>query len=685
MKTRLFSFLMLITVSAWGQIADLQFQDDDFDTEELLENLNFQNLDEVKATAQRLMKRADMYYDRMWYAQASELYDQVRSLTSDKEWTKRLLERGGDSYYYISALDSAYDWFDPLYNRYGSQLSEAQVYRFVHVLKGTGHEERADELLYQLSIETSSETNYESHTTFMDMMEEGTVSVVNLPMNSPMSDFSPIFYQKDQMVFSSSRDSSFLVSRKYKWNNQPYLDLYIGKRDSMERDVENVKKLSPAINTKYHEASASFSPDGQTVYFTRNNYKKKLRRDDDGVNHLTLFRSVKENGKWSRPKELPFNSKNYSTGHPAVSPDGKKLYFVSDMPGGLGGTDIYVVDIYEDGEYSKPRNLGTAVNSRRKEMFPYVSGNALYFSSNRSDGYGGLDVYQSNYRYGEFDLAVNLGEPINSRRDDFSFIIDEEKKSGYFASNRPGGKGSDDIYSFTNMVEPAPIAGVISGRVIDQETGEILIGAEISLVNDQNRIIRKEVSNEEGVFRFEDLDRYSSFTIQTSLASYKQSTQDAVWEVKTEQTLAMEVPLEKDPYVQEDFLVQEDGDLRLKNDRILFAFDSYRITRDSKEILDEMVQVFLENPGLVVRIDSHTDSRGSNQYNQWLSEKRAESTRDYLLSQGVNPAQIADSVGHGEDDPQAKCTQAMEPCEENLHKQNRRSVFEIVSWDRLYQ
>jgi outer membrane protein OmpA-like peptidoglycan-associated protein len=169
------------------------------------------------------------------------------------------------------------------------------------------------------------------------------------------------------------------------------------------------------------------------------------------------------------------------------------------------------------------------------------------------------------------------------------------------------------------------------------------------------------------------------------LASYKESTQDAVWEVKTEQTLAMEVPLEKDPYFQENFLAEEEGDLRLKNDRILFAFDSYRITRDSKEILDEMVQVFLENPGLVVRIDSHTDSRGSNQYNQWLSEKRAESTRDYLLSQGVNPAQIADSVGHGEDDPQAKCTQAMEPCEENLHKQNRRSVFEIVSRDRLYQ
>lgn len=684
MKTRLFSLLMLFTISSWGQVANLEFEDDDVSVEEILETVNFQNLEEVRATATRLMKRADMYYDRMWYAQASEIYDQVRSMISDKEWSKRLLERGGDSFYYISAMDNAYDWFNPLYERYGSQLTEAQVYRFVHVLKGTGNEERANELLYQLSLEDSS-TEYRSQTTFMDMMEEGTVSVNNLPMNSPMSDFSPIFYKENQVVFSSSRDSSFLVTRKYKWNNQPYLDLYIGNRDSLERDVEKVKKLSPSINTKYHEASASFTPDGNTVYFTRNNYKKKLRRDADGVNHLTLFKSVKENGKWSKPKELPFNSKSYSTGHPAVSPDGKKLYFVSDMPGGLGGTDIYVVDIYENGEYGKPKNLGTAVNSRRKEMFPFVSGNALYFSSNRSDGYGGLDVYQSNYRYGEFDIAVNLGEPINSRRDDFSFIIDEVKKSGYFASNRPGGKGSDDIYSFTNMVEPAPVAGIISGKVIDFETGEILVGAEISLVNDQNQVIRKEVSDLEGVFRFEDLDRYSSFTIQTSKASYKDASQEAKWTVKTDVNLAMEVQLEKEPYAESDFLVMEEGRARLKEDRILFDFDSYRINQRAAKVLDKMAETFQENPGLKVRIDAHTDSRGSNEYNQWLSEKRAQSTRDYLLAQGVNPDQISESVGHGEDSPEARCTAAMEPCDEDFHQRNRRSVFEIVSWDQLYQ
>ena len=684
MKTRLFSLLMLFTISSWGQVANLEFEDDDVSMEEILETVNFQNLEEVRATANRLMKRADMYYDRMWYAQASEIYDQVRSMTSDKEWSKRLLERGGDSFYYISAMDNAYDWFDPLYARFGSQLTEAQVYRFVHVLKGTGNEERANELLYQLSLEDSS-AQYRSQTTFMDMMEEGTVSVNNLPMNSPMSDFSPIFYKEDQVVFSSSRDSSFLVTRKYKWNNQPYLDLYIGNRDSLERDVEKIKKLSPSINTKYHEASASFTPDGNTVYFTRNNYKKKLRRDEDGVNHLTLFKSVKENGKWSKPKELPFNSKSYSTGHPAVSPDGKKLYFVSDMPGGLGGTDIYVVDIYENGEYSKPKNLGTAVNSRRKEMFPFVTGNALYFSSNRSEGYGGLDVYQSNYRYGEFDIAVNLGEPINSRRDDFSFIIDEIKKSGYFASNRPGGKGSDDIYSFTNMVEPAPVAGIISGKVFDLETGEILVGAEISLVNDQNQVIRKEVSDLEGVFRFEDLDRYSSFTIQTSKASYKDASQEAKWTVKTDINLSMEVQLEKEPYVEADFLVMEEGRARLKDDRILFDFDSYHINQKAAKVLDKMAETFQENPGLVVRIDAHTDSRGSNKYNQWLSEKRAQSTRDYLLAQGVNPDQITESTGHGEDSPEARCTAAMEPCDEDFHQRNRRSVFEIVSWDQLYQ
>ena len=318
-------------------------------------------------------------------------------------------------------------------------------------------------------------------------------------------------------------------------------------------------------------------------------------------------------------------------------------------------------------------------------MFPFVTGNALYFSSNRSEGYGGLDVYQSNYRYGEFDIAVNLGEPINSRRDDFSFIIDEIKKSGYFASNRPGGKGSDDIYSFTNMVEPAPVAGIISGKVFDLETGEILVGAEISLVNDQNQVIRKEVSDLEGVFRFEDLDRYSSFTIQTSKASYKDASQEAKWTVKTDVNLSMEVQLEKEPYVEADFLVMEEGRARLKDDRILFDFDSYRINQKAAKVLDKMAETFQENPGLVVRIDAHTDSRGSNKYNQWLSEKRAQSTRDYLLAKGVNPDQITESTGHGEDSPEARCTAAMEPCDEDFHQRNRRSVFEIVSWDQLYQ
>ena len=685
MKTRLFSLLLIFSISfsSWAQIAENQFEDEEA-TLEQTQQQNFLSAEDARSTANRLMQRADTYFDRMWYAQAGELYDQVKGLLSEKEWTKRLLERGGDSYYYQSELDQAYSWFDPLYLRYGSQLSEAQIYRFVHVLKGTGQEEQANEMLYQLSMASPAEQN-NSASTFTELMEVTSVNVKNLPMNSPMADFSPTFYKNNQVVFSSSRDSSFLVSRKYKWNNEPYLDLYIGKRGEEEQNLDDIKKLSSAINTKYHEATASFTPDGNTVYFTRNNYKKKLRRDDKGVNHLTLFKSVKENGRWSKPKALPFNKKSYSTGHPAVSPDGKRLYFVSDMPGGMGGTDIYFVDIYEDGSYSKPKNLGPAVNSRRKEMFPYVTNNALYFSSNRTEGFGGLDVYQSNYRYGQFDLAVNLGAPINSRRDDFSFIIDEEKKSGYFASNRPGGKGSDDIYSFTEMEEPPAIAGVISGKVIDQETGEILVGAEISLLNDQNQVIRKEVSNQEGVFRFEDLDRYSNFTLQTSMPQYKESSSDATWQIKAETTLAMEVALEKDPYLESDLLVLEEGKARFKNDRVLFDFDSYTINAEAARVLDEMTGAFLANPGLVVRIDSHTDSRGTDQYNQWLSEKRAESTRDYLLAQGVNPEQIAETNGHGETDPHAKCTRTEESCSEEFHKQNRRSVFEIVSWDHIYQ
>ncbi|WP_281990389.1 hypothetical protein [Aquimarina aggregata] len=271
-----------------------------------------------------------------------------------------------------------------------------------------------------------------------------------LKINSKGSDYAPSFYN-GELIFASSRDVNSISKTFDALNNQPFLDLY---KTIEINNQQRVRKLKGKINSKFHESSAVFTQDKKTVYFTRNNYsKKKYGTNDEGVVLLKIYRASYYEGKWRDVEELPFNSDDYSIAHPALSPDGKHLFFASDMPGSFGKSDLYKVDIYEDGNFGTPVNLGERINTKERETFPYVSdkGN-LFFASNGHSGFGGLDIFMTLPNKDGNIEVYNLGKPINSEKDDFTFIINEEHKTGYLASNRDGGKGDDDIYGFKQLV-----------------------------------------------------------------------------------------------------------------------------------------------------------------------------------------------------------------------------------------
>ncbi|MHA7058636.1 TolB family protein [Aquimarina sp. M1] len=271
-----------------------------------------------------------------------------------------------------------------------------------------------------------------------------------LSINSENSDYAPSFY-KGELVFASSRNSKSLTVILQENTNEPFSDLYTTSKNIPDKEIS---KLKGAVNTKFHESSATFSPDGKTVYFTRNNYsERKFKRNTKGCVLLKIYKADYNNGKWKNVKELPFNSNEYSTAHPALSPDGKFLYFASDMPGSYGKSDIYVVAIHKDGSYGTPQNLGSLINSAGRETFPYISDKGtLFFTSDGHVGFGGLDIFMVLPDTDKGWQIYNMGAPINSSKDDFTFIINEENMMGYFASNRSGGKGSDDIYGFKQMI-----------------------------------------------------------------------------------------------------------------------------------------------------------------------------------------------------------------------------------------
>ncbi|RKR14789.1 WD40 repeat protein [Maribacter vaceletii] len=650
--------------------------------ESIAENLTSKSIDGTPNKS-KLIQRADYYFNKMWYAEAADLYEMALK-KNEKNYSYDVLQKAGDSHYFNTDMEKAYHWYNILYEKYEKEMSADNIFKYAHSLKGTGKYARSKRLmrLYnrKLKKEDLAAINNPSEATPNEIVLDNILGtskkfeVKNLSVNSEYSEFSPMFHDDNRVVYASAKDSSFFNTRRYKWNNQPYLDLYVAKINEESQELKDAIKFSKKVNTKYHEAAVTFAPDNRTMYFTRNNYGKKLKRDKKGVNHLKIYQSKKIDGEWTEATELPFNSDNYSTGHPALSPDGKELYFVSDMPGSIGETDIFMVDVREDGSFSEPRNLGPEINTERREMFPFINDKKLYFSSDGHTGLGGLDVYEVSFEEEEGFLdVVNLGQPINSNKDDFSYIIDEETQKGYFASNREGGRGDDDIYAFKNLVlEEIPAnTNAIDGVVTELITGDVMPKALVELLDENNIKLKEVLTGDDGSFIFEDLEATTKYVIKTTKGTYFDDLQEVT--TKENDTISVDVSLRK----LKEMIAVEDGIKKLKTEMIHFDFDKSYIREDAAVELDKLVEVMTEYPNMVIKIESHTDSRGKRAYNKYLSDKRAKSSRDYIISKGIAAERIESAIGYGEERLINECDGTVR-CTEQKHYLNRRSEFIIV-------
>ncbi|GGD25028.1 OmpA family protein [Hyunsoonleella pacifica] len=654
--------------------------------------------------AQNSNEKADRLFDRMWYKEASALYElelkkaerknENFSNSNDSTYVN-LLKRAGDSYYFNTDMENAHRWYDKLVSNYYSSVDAEYVFRYAHALQGIGQYRDAKRWMKEFSKRTENKDDRspkfsQKKITVEDILDiEPRFVLKNISTNTKYSDFGPMYY-KDKLVYSSAVDSSTFHTRIYHWNEQPFLNMYLGELNEIQSDVKLIDEFSDKLNTRYHEATLAFSPDETKVYFTRNNYDGDLGRDGKGTNHLKLYSAELRRNRdsvltWQNVKELPFNSEDYSVGHPTVSKDGKLLYFVSDMPGSIGATDIFVVDILEENEttkkdstftgYSRPRNLGTKVNTAGREMFPYITNNALYFASDGHLGLGGLDVYESRINEGQFINPVNLGAPLNSKLDDFGFIVNEPKDRGFVCSNRLTGKGDDDIYSFVRLPAPdGPLCEqAIRGYVSNSITGERISNVNMALLSDTGKLLETTTTNIAGAYTFN--------TVLDCATPYKVTAEKTGYEPKEKPMLTLnengETVVALGLETLNELIVEEKGVLKIKIGIIYFDLDKSFIRNDAAIELNKIVLLMTQYPKMVIKIESHTDSRNSNAYNLSLSDRRAKSTRDYIISQGIDANRIESANGFGESQLINNCADGIS-CSEAEHQLNRRSEFIIV-------
>lgn len=618
------------------------------------------------------LKKANEEFDAYSYIDARQIYLNV---VNNGYESAQVFKKLGDTYYFNSEYKEALSWYNKLMKAYPKDVDPIYYYRTAQSLKSTGAYDESKEMMGKftsLSSDTEIAKNflkdYASFDSLVDFKSKQ-FEVKNITELLSSSDFGPTFYGTDKLVYASASGNT-KGDKVHQWTGLPYLDLYMAEIDE-EWKIKDPKPLEGDINTPYHEANATFTKDGNTMYFTRNNYKNgRKRKNKDKLVSLKIYKATKqENGSWGEVEELPFNNDSYSAAHPALSPDGKRLYFSSDMKGSIGESDIWYVDIHEDGSFGTPINLGDEVNTEAREAFPYVSANNnLYFSSDGHLGLGGLDVFVISLKPdGEFEQVTNLKQPINSNKDDFGFIFNEDEKIGYVSSNRGGDEGSaaDDIYRVWEMCGEIVLQGVIS----NSKSGEAIYRATVQLINKDNRIIAKTRTDRQGNYRFEDfLNCTEKYTVVASFRDY-QPNQTTI--VTPRGSDVVQADLELTP----PDCAEDDLGCRLNLQPIYFDYGKYNIRPDAEVELAKILQAMKEYPDLKIHIESHTDSRSSSSFNLRLSERRAQATMQWLVRKGIERNRLS-AKGYGETRLLNNCSNGV-PCSEEEHELNRRSMFII--------
>ncbi len=636
------------------------------------------------------LKEADKMFDRYAFIDAREIYLEVAKAGYQSE---NLFKKLGDSYYFNGELPKAEEWYGELYKLKNGNLGEDYLFRYAMALKSNQKYKESDKIMLEfeeVSGEDSRLNLLKGERNYLELieMQSGRFTVDQSKINSELSDFSPTVYQ-NKMVFATNRSTGSSVKRIHEWNKQPYLDLYemnLDDEGNLKGDAEAFPKI---INSKFHESSATFTKDGLTIYFTRNNYNnKEYGESEEGINYLKIYKSTRPSlkGEWSTPVELPFASDDYSIAHPALNDDETQLYFSSDMPGTKGLSDIFVVDIDENGAFGVPKNLGDKINTEGRENFPYVSDdNALYFSSNGHIGLGGLDVFVTVIgEDGNYGDVFNLGRPINSSKDDFSFYINSKTRKGFFASNRDGGVGVDDIYSTTQIEDIIKSCQqYIDGKVSAVDSEKNLEGVTVELFDEDLTKIDSMITDVDGKYKF-TLECEKKYIVRVSKDDYETTEERFQAGSEFEKNFQLPVKIEEGENlgIEKAGMGDDLSDL-LQLDPIYFDLDKTNIRKDAEVELQKVLAVLKKYPSMKIDIRSHTDSRGSDSYNLSLSDRRAQSTVNYLVNNGISSARVT-GKGYGETQLINNCDDEID-CTEQEHALNRRSEFIILNENQTPQ
>jgi len=715
-----------------------------------------------------LLNRGDHYFEEFSFVKAAETYEQAfKKDASSIPHARRLAE----CYWNLRDTKNAETWYAVV--AASSQATPVDLYRYSELLRVSGQYADSDLWLKRYGKLAPTDARVELKEDATDKLSELldnpglTYKVVPVDWNSDKPDICP-FIHKNTIYFASSRSPQFTSRRTDSWNDQPFLNLYTGNVAD-DGTVTALKPMGDDMNTQYHESNLVISEDGSELYFTRNNYVEGRKiLGEDGVNNLQIFvRHMLPEG-WSKETPFTYNSPSYSVGHPALSKDGQSLYFTSDKPGGLGGKDIYVCHRDALGSWGEPENLGPTINTEGDEMFPFVFGNTLYFSSDGHLGLGGLDIFRVSIRGNSFGVVENLNAPINSTGDDFGLCLDERGQIGFFTSDRDGHLGNEDIYTF-RMNSKAEENRKWAGRVLDMSDAQPIPHLVVQLLDAERNVIASTVTTAQGTYEFPspkvpatvnikveggaqseltfkdftpsefgdtdlpdiylnsvmDLpvnvvikDEHTGKWLEGVSVTVKQATDGTILFLGTTNADGItkgEVPdrrfgsdeeydvvFSKSGYfsktVTVDFRVLKfleqaltgpDGvdmspvlagiDMgKAMNLRpIYFDYRESTIRSDAASELDLVAQVMLTNPGITIDLRSHTDSRASSEYNDALSQRRAESTKAYLVSEGIAESRIQ-AHGYGERELVNKCADNV-PCTEEEHAMNRRTEFIITS------
>ena len=716
--------------------------------------------------SQGLLAQADKKYENLMFKDASDIYIKAISKKGNDEVRAKI------AMCFVKMNDplQVVEWYGKVENK--KLLTPEHHYNYAQALSNLGKFEEAKQWYVLYEKEASGDLRASKKVYALEHLEEyykdsNKYEVARIDvLNSEFSDFGPSFY-KDGIVFPSGRKSYNGTRRTFKWDNSSFLDLYYSEHvGASPTDYNTPVHFSKTLNTKYHEGASTFNEAGDKVIFTRNNYfHSNKKKNSEGSTLLKLYYSEHTEGKdgvhgWHHLSELSFNSDDYSVGDPCATGDFQTLYFVSNMPGGFGGTDIYK-STYKNNQWSKPENLGAEINTSGNERFPFIhQDGTLFFASDGRDGIGGLDIYEAKLN-GKSWAIHDMGYPINSSMDDFGLILDKDHSYGYFSSNRFGGLGSDDIYKFLLknstlnlkgnvfvrlqgaaddkkkrleaanvmiydktknkyldtlvsdengnfaiqllkgsvyefrgekgellpglktldlsayddqteasidllLIEPLPSLIPLTVEVKDKDTKELLENATVYLMNEKTKVVTAHVTDDNGKVVVL-MEPETNYVLKGTKVKY---LSDCITFNSGKQSKEGKQP--ERPLYLEQFKVSQ----KFKIENVYFDLDKDNIRPDAAIELDKVVAFILAHPGITVELGSHTDSRGSDAYNLTLSQKRAKSSREYIVKNGVNAESIT-YKGYGETELTNKCINGVK-CTEKEHEANRRTEIKIT-------